>query len=98
VSFEVVLPVYERRFEHVPITAIGASRVQLLPPVVDVVVRGEPVVIDRMTPAQVVPVVDLTAVAPSRGAMSVPVELRPLPAGVTVGAREPTEVLVTPQR
>ncbi len=98
VAFEIVQPVYERRFEHLPVTAVGPARAQLRPPHVTVVVRGEPSVVDHLQPGDVVPVVDLAPLLPLHGPVSARVEVRPLPEGVTVGSRVPDEVLVVPAR
>jgi hypothetical protein len=98
VTFELAPVVSERRFERVPVTALGAARVNLRPPVIDVVVRGDPAVVDHMTPAQVVPVVELQAPEVLHGPVGARVEIRPLPDGVTVTARVPEEVLAVPVR
>ena len=98
VTFEIVASVYERRFERLAVTAIGSARVQLRPPVVDVVVRGDPAVVDRLLPSQVVPVVDLSTLQSARAPVSVPVEVRTLPEGATVRSRTPEEILVVPTR
>ncbi len=97
VSFEIVASVYERRFDRLTVTAVG-GRGTLRPPVVDVVVRGEPAVVDRLLPSQVVPVVDLSTLELARGPVSVPVEVRPLPEGASPGALHPAEILVVPAR
>ncbi len=98
VTFEIAVTVYERRFENLVVTAVGAPRAQLRPPVVDVVVRGEPSVVDRLLPSQVVPVVDLSDLTPLRAPASVRVDVRPLPEGATAGPRTPAEILVVPAR
>ncbi len=98
VAFEVIATVYERRFERLAVTAIGGPRAQLRPPLVDVVVRGEPSVVDRLLPSQVVPVIDLSTLGATRTPTSVPVEVRPLPSGATAGDRSPAEILVVPLR
>lgn len=98
VAFEVAVTVYERRFSRLAVTAVGTLRAQLRPPVVDVIVRGDPAVVDRLLPSQVVPTVDLSAIAAAHTAVSVPVEVRPLPEGASVGDRSPAEILVVPLR
>ncbi len=98
VSFEVAVTVYERRFSRLAVTAVGPLRAQLRPPVVDVIVRGDPAVVDRLLPSQVVPVVDLSAMTPAHSPVSVAVEVRPLPEGASVGDRSPAEILVVPLR
>lgn len=98
VSFEIVPVIYERRFERVPVSALGGARAQLRPPVIDVVVRGDPAAVDGLLPSQVVALVDLRALGAVREPTDVQVELRPLPEGVTVSARVPSEVLVVPPR
>jgi hypothetical protein len=91
VSFEIVPTVGERRFNAVPVTVLGAARVRLRPPVVDVVVRGDPDAVERLTASQVVPTVD-PGPAPSRGTRPLSVSLRPLAAGLRA-TLEPAEVL-----
>lgn len=91
VSFEIVPTVGERRFNALSIAVLGGARVRLRPPVVDVVVRGDPDAVERLTAAQVVPTVDPGA-APSRGAHPVAVQLRPLAVGLSARI-EPAEVL-----
>ena len=97
VSFQIVQPVYERRFEHLPVTTVGA-RALPRPTTVTVTVRGDPAVVDHLRPDDVVAVVDLAPLLPLRGATAARVDVRPLPEGATVGATEPAEVLVVPTR
>ena len=59
---------------------------------------ADPAVVDHMTPAQVVPVVELQAPEVLHGPVGARVEIRPLPDGVTVTARVPEEVLAVPVR
>lgn len=98
VSFEIVQPVYERRFEHVPVVVLGAVRAQLRPPQVAVVVRGDPAVVDHLQPSDVVPFVDLASLVPLRTPTPVRVEVRPLPDGCAATATAPDEVLAVPLR
>jgi hypothetical protein len=97
VTFEIVTDVYERRFERLPIAVLG-GRATVRPPVVDIVVRGDPAVVDRLLPSQVVPIVDLGPTGTVRTTATASVDVRPLPEGATVGARYPEEVLVVPAR
>lgn len=90
VTFEIVPTVGERRFNAAAVAALGTARVRLRPPVVDVVVRGDPEVIERLAASQVVPFVDPGPTP--RGTRPVPVQLRPLPAGLNART-EPAEVL-----
>lgn len=95
VALEIVPTVGERRFNAVPVLTLGAARTRLRPPVVDVVVRGDPDAVERLVAAQVVPTVD-PGPTPVRGTRPLSVQLRPLPQGLS-GRVEPAEVLsVTP--
>jgi len=97
VSFQVVQSVYERRLEHLPVITVGA-RAQARPATVTVVLRGDPAVVDRLRPDDVVPVVDCASLLPLRAPATARVDVRPLPEGAVVGATEPAEVLVVPTR
>lgn len=91
VTFEIIPTVGERRFNALPVAVLGGARVRLRPPVVDVVVRGDPDAVERLTAAQVVPTVDPGA-QPARGSHPVAVQLRPLATGLSARI-EPAEVL-----
>lgn len=97
VAFQVVQPVYERRFDHLPVLTLGL-RAPTRPPTVSVVVRGDPATVDRLHAEDVVPVVDCASLLPLRAPANGRVDVRSLPEGVTVGAVEPLEVLVIPSR
>jgi YbbR domain-containing protein len=97
VHFQIVQPVYQRRFEHLPVIPVGA-RAQTRPSTVTVVVQGDPAVVDHLRPDDVVPVVDCSALAPLRVATSARVTVRPLPDGASAWSTEPEEVLVVPLR
>lgn len=91
VTFEIVPTVGERRFPAVPVVVLGGGRLRLRPPVVDVVVQGDPDAVEALTAAQVVPVVEAVT-APERGPHPLAVQVRPLPHALTARA-EPAEVL-----
>ena len=99
VTFEVVPVVAERRVEALTVTPVGAARVTLRPPVVDVLVRGDPVQVEHLLPAQVVPTVEVPdGAALTRGPVAARVQVRPLPDGSEVISVTPNEVLVVPVR
>lgn len=93
VTFEIVPTVGERRFNAVPITIVGVGRMQVRPSAVNVEVRGDPVAVEELTQAQVVPFVEAPPPPRQRGASSIAVQIRPLPSGLTA-VIEPTEVLL----
>lgn len=96
VSFEVVPEVQRRVFERLAVTAIGMPNVSLRPPVVDVVVRGAPAVVEALLPSQVVPFVPALEGGVPRAPEHAAVQVRPLPEGVTAVEVSPHEVLVVP--
>ena len=97
VTFEVKPLVADRRIEDVPVTMMGNLHVLLRPSVVDVVVRGDPLEVERLDPSQVVAVVEIPdATVLARGPASARVRVRPLPEGCEAGLVSPNEVLVVP--
>jgi hypothetical protein len=98
VSFEVVPVFAERRFSAVELTALGPQRASLRPPSVELVLRGDPTVLERLRASAVVPWVDTTGVSPARGPGTARVQLRPLPEGVDLVGVSPAEVIVVPLR
>lgn len=87
----------ERRFEHLSVVPVGPVGVTLRPPMVDVVVRGDPTVVEGLHPSAVVPFVAWTEQGPLHGISPRQVQVRPLPDGVTGTTVTPGEVLVVPR-
>ncbi len=96
VSFEIVPLVAERRFTQLAVEVVGAVRATVRPPVVDVVVRGDPDAVAALLPSQVVPFV-----APdpaSRIPEPVRVQVHSIPGGIASSAADPGDVVVTVSR
>lgn len=98
VVFTIDREIVERRFERLPITPIGSVRVSLRPPVVTVVVRGEPSVINSIDPAEIVPTVEVGTGTLSHTTSRARVTIAHLPQGVSLVSMDPTEVIVVPGR
>ncbi len=96
VVFNVVREIVERRFERVPVTPVGGGRVELRPSLATITVRGEPQLVNAIDPAQIVPVVEVGDAALIRTGTRMPLLAGSLPAGVSLVAVEPTEVIVLP--
>lgn len=96
VAFEVVPEVQRRVFERLVVTALGTASVTIRPPIVDVIVRGTPSVVEGLLPSQVVPFVAAIDPGSLRAPQNVTVQVRPLPEGVTAVEVSPHEVLVVP--
>jgi hypothetical protein len=101
VTFEVAPLIGERRFERLAVTVRGAPRggprLEARPPVVAVVVSGDPELLAALLPSQVVPV----AAAPEAVAVRVATEARVQTLGLREGltaAVDPPEVLLVPSR
>ncbi len=92
VGFEIVPLVAERRFTQLAVEVVGAGRATVRPPVVDVVVRGDPETVEALVPSQVVPFV-----APDGDARGVPVrvQVHPIPGRIASALPEPGDVVVT---
>lgn len=101
VTFDVAPLQGERRFERVPLTVRGGPRsaqhLEARPPVVAVVVSGDPELLAELTPAQIVPTASAPDEAPLRVATEARVQVMPLREGLSVTA-EPAEVLLVPAR
>lgn len=97
VIFTVEPLVAERRFESLTVVPVGPAGVTLRPPMVDVVVRGDPTVVEALHPSAVVPFVAWTEQGPLHGISPRQVQVRPLPPGVTGTTVTPSEVLVVPR-
>lgn len=93
---EVIPEVLERRFVQVGVTVVGAPRIELRPPAVDVLVRGDPAVVNGLRPSQIVPVAQLDPAAPPRGPTAVPIHLYALPPGVSASVLTPDQVIAVP--
>jgi len=93
VSFEIVPLVAERRFAQLAVEVVGAPRATVRPPVVDVVVRGDPDAVAALLPSQVVPFV--TADPASRVPEPVRVQVHAIPGGIASSAADPGDVVVT---
>lgn len=91
-GLDVVPLVAERRFERLAVAALGA-RAEVRPPVVDVVVRGDPDAVEALLPSQVVPFVEVDGA--QRGSESSPIHLHPLPRGLELARIEPGQAVVT---
>ncbi len=99
VTFDVTALHGERRFERIPVTVRGAprgaQRLEARPPVVAVVVSGDPELLAELVPSQVVPTVTAPDEGPLRVATEARVQVMPLREGITVVV-EPAEVLLVP--
>ncbi len=98
VVFTIVRQIVERRFERVPITAVGAAHVELRPALAIVTIRGVPAVVNGLEASQIVPTTDVGDAPVARGTVRAPVLVGALPTGVTLVSVEPTEVVVVPVR
>ncbi len=91
----------ERRFERVAVTVRGAPRstqhLEARPPVVAVVVSGDPELLAELAPSQLVPTVAAPDDGPLRVATEVRVHMLPLRDGISVVV-EPPDVLLVPSR
>ncbi|TAK30521.1 MAG: YbbR-like domain-containing protein [Myxococcaceae bacterium] len=101
VTFEVEPLIGERRFERLPVTvrglARGAPRLEARPPVVAVVVTGDPELLSELLPSQIVPVATAPDTTPIRVATEVRVQTVTLREGLTAVV-EPPQVLLVPTR
>lgn len=84
-----------RRLRHLEVAALGVgSEVSMRPTYVDVLVAAPQNVLEELNPEHLVPVVDVTGVELSAGAVSVPVAVRGMPEGARVVRTDPADVLV----
>lgn len=101
VTFDVAPLVGERRFERLPVTVRAVAprglRLEPRPPVVAVVVTGDPALLAELMPAQIVPVAEAPEAAAGRGVTEARVHVLTLRDGLTA-AVEPAEVLLVPVR
>lgn len=101
VTFEVSPLVGERRFERLPVIVRGAARsglrVEARPPVVAVVVTGDPGLLAELLPSQIVPVATVPEATVIRVATEARVQTLTLREGLTAVV-EPPEVLLVPTR
>ncbi len=85
----------QRRLKRIPVAVLGTpSDVIARPLHVDVVLAAPLSVLGDFDPDHLVPVVDVTGLTLTRGAVSVPVKLRGLDGSVRVVRIEPSEILV----
>jgi len=92
-------PVETREFERpVRLATLPMNRklFNVEPVIVTVVVRGNTALLDRITPSDIQPFVNLTDASDSPG--TYPIEVRGLPRNVTVERVTPSMVLVEPIR
>ena len=91
----------ERRFERLPVTVRGvprgALRLEVRPPVVAVVVTGDPEQLAELLPSQIVPVATAPDAITIRVATEARVQTVTLREGLTAVV-EPPEVLLVPMR
>lgn len=85
----------QRAFEDLEIAVVGGSGVTLRPSAATVRLTGPRARVEDLHPRRVVPFVDVSGLDPERGAQPVPVQVRPLPEGMTATV-EPPEILVVP--
>jgi hypothetical protein len=101
VTFEVTPLIGERRFERLPVTVRGVPRggpsIEARPPVVAVVVTGDPELLAELLPSQIVPVATAPDAVPLRVATEARVQTVTLREGLTAVV-EPPEVLLVPSR
>lgn len=100
VTFEVTPLLGERRFDRLPVTVRGprgAPRLEARPPVVAVVVIGDPELLAALLPEQIVPVATAPEGVALRVATEARVETLALREGLTAVV-EPAEVLLVPTR
>ncbi len=85
----------QRRFKRLPIAVLGTPHeVTVRPTNVDVVLGGPLAALKDIDPEHLVPVVDVSELTLTKGAVSVPVKLRGVDGSLRVVSVEPTEVLV----
>lgn len=94
VTITVEEEVTTRTLRDLEVAVIGGAEARVRPSEVNVVLRGPSTRVAAVRPEQVIPIVDVSALDPARGAQSVPVGVRGVPEGVTVTV-EPAEVLVS---
>jgi len=88
----------ERRLKRLPVAVMGTpDDVVARPAHVDVLVAAPTVMLGELDPEHLVPVVDVTGLELTQGAVSAPVKIRGLVDGVRVVRIEPAEVLVRPR-
>lgn len=101
VSVVVIVTIEEqegvRSYDDREIAIVGGNDVTLRPSIATVRVRGPRARVADLHPRRIVPFVDVTEVDLGHGARPVPVQLRPLPEGMTATV-EPSEVLAVPPR
>ncbi len=84
-----------RRLKRLPVAIMGTpGDVIARPSNVDVLVTAPAAMLSELDPEHFVPVVDVTGLVLSRGAVSAPVTVRGLSEGIRVVRIEPSEVLV----
>lgn len=85
----------QRRLKRLPVAVMGTpSDVVARPSNVDVVIAAPASMLNDLDPEHLVPVVDVTGLVLTKGAVSAPVKVRGLSDGIRVVRIEPSEVLV----